>query len=306
LARGLFGSPQQLLRLTLEEVERRPAFHALRIISWLPRLAIDADSDALHWSMGVSRALSPEIRPRAEAFQRYARPLLTAELALIQGAFAATLLVGLSRRRPDILVLASAVALKFAIHMLVSPLGRLVVPAIALELVAIPLGGEALTSLKRQQRLKSIVLGAGTSLALLIFTPPLARVVSRLDSRELPGIRTFHLDAGDACSVRCEVRRGAVVGLTPASAAVFAVAGREAFLDCSLPVVPPDTEMELEIEARQEQVLADGEILRPSSPGTYLIPRSNSVSALTIKLPPWSIGTTRFSVRRRTPPFVPD
>jgi len=275
-ADGLFGSPRELLRLTLEEVERRPAFHALRIASWLPRLALDADSDVLHWSVGVSQAIPQSLRARADVFQRDARPLLIAGLALINGAFAAALMVGFARRRPDILVLASAVAVKFAIHMLASPLGRLVLPAIALELLAIPLAASELSHVSRAKRVRTLLTAAAVSAGLLILVPPLSGLVSRLDSRELVGVRSFRLDAGEMCAIRCEVRRGALIGLTPDRAAF-----RNAVVECALPVTPPGARLELRVEGAPERILFDGHAL-PRSPfgtdGTAIPPPVSTVT----------------------------
>jgi hypothetical protein len=288
---GLFGSPGQLLRLTAEEVERRPAFHALRIIAWLPRLALDADADALHWSMGVPQSLTTEIRPRADAFLHYARPLSVAVLALIQGAFVAALLIGIRRRRSDILLLASAVALKFAIHMVVSPLGRLVLPAVALELLAIPLGAAELAHLTSRQRARILLVGAGTAAMLLLLTPPLAGLVARLDSRELVGIHSFRLDAGRECAIHCEVLRGEVIGLTPNIAAV-----RNAELACFLPLPPQDARLELRVEGAPVDVIAERQVLQPFSERTYLIRSPGEVSRVGIESTGGGITALQFRI----------
>ncbi len=291
---GLFGSPGQLLRLTVEEVERRPAFHALRIIAWLPRLALDADSDALHWSMGVPQSLPTEIRARADAFLHYARPLSVVVLALIQGAFAATLIIGIRRRRSDILLLASAVALKFAIHIVVSPLGRLVLPTIALELLAIPLAAGELSQVPRTKRVRLLFAGGAVSAGLLIFVPPLSALVSRLDARELIGVRSFRLDAGQGCAIRCEVRRGALIGLTPDLAAA-----RNAEIGCSLPLTPSGATLELRVHGAPVQVVADGNPLQPSSEKSYLL--GAQVSAVSIEVPDDGPATVQFLLTERGP-----
>lgn len=168
----LFGDQPTLLRLTWEEARRRPAFHALRMAAWLPRLAVGADADSLLWSTGHPRSQSPALQESARGFVARWTPLLELELALLQGFFIAALVVGWKRHDGAILVLSTAVLLKFLVHMLVSPLGRLVMPAIALELLVIPLGLAACTV---SARVRLFALALVVSTALYLGAPGLAR-----------------------------------------------------------------------------------------------------------------------------------
>jgi len=169
---ALFGDQATLLRLTWEEVRRRPAFHALRIAAWLPRLAVSADADSLLWSTGHPRSQSPGLQDSAQRFVSRWAPLLPVGLALLQGLFLAALAVGWRQRNGAILLLSTTVLLKFLVHMIVSPLGRLVMPAIALELLVVPLGIAACAA---QARVRWLAVALVISAALLLGTPALAR-----------------------------------------------------------------------------------------------------------------------------------
>ena len=245
LPRGLFGSPSQLVRLTFDEIRRRPLFHAARVAAWLPRLALNADADDLAWSLGNPRSVPEPAREAAERFAHRWAPLLRIELALVQGGFLAALWIAWRRRRLDILVLAAAVALKFAIHMLVSPLGRLVLPAIAVELLVLALAGEALSRRPGRERLGAAALAVGAAAVLLFATPLLADAIIRRDPSDLPGVRAFALDAGDGCILRCELAHGRLAGLSPTTAWI---GGRQARVDCLVPTLDPDASLGLRIE----------------------------------------------------------
>lgn len=298
LPRGLYGSPGQMVRLTWKEVERRPAFHALRIASWLPRLALDADADNLFWSVGSPRSVAPELRGAAARFERAARPLLIAELAILQGLFAAALFVGIRRRRSDILVIAAAVGLKFAIHMIVSPVGRLAVPAIALELLTIPLAAAELEGSPRILRVRSWMVGAMAAVALLVLTPPLAALVRRLDSNELPGIRSFALDAGLECRIRCELQSGIVSGMTPTSVWLSPDrSGHPATLACSLPTFEPGTALRV-ISEGAPSVSADGHHMSADAGSAFTVVDPNDVREVVVEHPDGSGGALRFEAVR--------
>ena len=82
------------------------------------------------------------------------------------------MVVGWKQRSGAILVLSATVLIKFLVHMIVSPIGRLVMPAIALELLVIPLG---LAACAAQTRLRLLALALVVSTALLLGAPRLAR-----------------------------------------------------------------------------------------------------------------------------------
>ena len=176
-----FGDQRTLLRLTWEEVRRRPFFHALRIATWLPRVAVNADGDSLLWSVGYPRAQSPDRQPAAQALASAVAPLLNAELAVFHGLFVGSLLLGWKRRDRAILVLSLSILLKFLVHAVVSPLGRLVMPAIALELLVIPLGLALFAQETPRRRIAALSAGCATAAFLLLAVPRLAAIVIRND-----------------------------------------------------------------------------------------------------------------------------
>jgi hypothetical protein len=241
----LYGNESALLRLTWAEAMRRPAFHLVRIGAWIPRLALGADADNLFWSVGASRAQTEDRREPAHRFRDRWAPLLRWELVLVQGLFVATVALGLRRRNPAILLLASTVLLKFLIHALVAPVGRAVVPAIALELLTIPLGLAALATRPGRARLDFAALAAAAAALLFVATPALTALVLRHDSPVLPGVRRFALRAGPDCEVQCEVESGAVTGMTPTwvrlqTAGAASSPTRRVRISCALPVLAPD------------------------------------------------------------------
>jgi hypothetical protein len=251
---SLFGSQPAMLRLTWSEARRRPAFHLLRIAAWVPRLALNADADNLVWSVGAPRAQPADRRDRAAKFRDRWDPILRAELALTQGLFVATFVLGVRRRSLPILTLALSVVLKFLIHAIISPVGRLAVPAIALELLAIPLGLALLAPRPRFERLRFAALAGSTAILLLAGTPALADFVMRHDSPVLPGIRGFALQAGQDCEVRCKLASGAITGLTPAWVRLQvrdeeAAAPEAARLPCAIPVLAAGESLILELFA---------------------------------------------------------
>jgi hypothetical protein len=232
----LFGDPRTLVRLTFAEARRRPAFHALRIATWPLRLAVSSDSENLFWSVAAPRALPESRREAGRRFAESWRSLLRVELSLITGLFLGAVLLGAARRDAAVLAVASAVALKLLIHAVVSPLARLVVPAVALELLTIA----AATRLWRPAAWRALVGVAGTALvssALLHVCASRAEAwITHRDDPALPGVRQFTLAAGPRCTVRCELESGQVVGLAPGWVRLRATTGSDASLMCRLPL----------------------------------------------------------------------
>jgi len=231
----LYGDPSTLVRLTVREAKRRPAFHALRIATWLPRLALNTDADNLFWSTSAPRAL-PE--SRREAGLRFAdawRPVLRVELAVIQGLFLGAVLLAIARRDAAVLVTASAVALKLLVHAVVSPLGRLIVPAVAFELVAIAAAARLWAGSSQPARRAAGLMTALLPVLLLAGVSRLESWITRRDDPVMPGVHAFPLRAGPLCTARCELESGQLIGLAPAWVRVRA--GGDAALRCSLPLL---------------------------------------------------------------------
>jgi hypothetical protein len=277
--------------MTWEEVKRRPGFHVARIAAWLPRLALNSDADNLLWSVGAPQSQAEGLQAAAQAFQRRWAPRLKWELGIIQGLFVMTVLIGLKRRNAAILILSSAVLLKFMVHMVVSPLGRLLVPAVALELLTIPLGVRELARGSLRLRLAAIAGSAVTCLLLVLGVPPLADFVVRHDSPVLQGIRRFDLRIGDEGVAQCELGKGVLTGIGPHWASLRTaredpVPGDIAQAVCAIPALDAGETLVLNARdpfapegigaQRTEQILVDGrEVLRRQMTGDGALATQN-------------------------------
>ncbi len=222
--------------LALSEWKRRPAFHVLRSVAAAARLSVESDADDLYWSVGAPEALPESARARGAAF--YARwfPWLRWELALIQGLFIAAVIRGLRRRDLAILVLAACVVVKFALQSVASPLGRLMVPATALELLVIALGA---ASIGRGAWLTPLLLAVSVAVALLFVEPWLnAFVVSKDEPPR--AVARFPLEiGGEKAIARCVVESGEVTSIEWRRALMRpGPAGVPARARCELPAIP--------------------------------------------------------------------
>src|SRR5262249_24179861 len=92
---------------------------------------------------------------------------------------------------------------------LVSPVGRLMVPGIALELLAVALGASLFPRVTRRGR--ALLFGAAVAVAaaLLLGTPPLLALARRKDEAPWP-IRRFPLEIDGAGFAECRVESGRV------------------------------------------------------------------------------------------------
>ncbi len=168
-------------RLAWREAARRPAFHAVRIATQTLRLAVKADGQNLFWSLRTPEVLPPDRRAAGEDFARRWTPWLYAELAGIQGLFAAAVLLGLWRRDRGILLIALCAGLKVALGAALSPMSRLLVPATALELLAIALAAGQLTAVSASRRAWLAVLVAAVPTFLVVAVPSLEARIERWD-----------------------------------------------------------------------------------------------------------------------------
>jgi hypothetical protein len=188
------------------------------------RLMLESDAENLFWSVGAADALPPERRESGAAFAARWAPALRVELALISGLFAAAIALGARRRAtpdapaaaaprrdPAILLLAAAVLLKLGVQAVVSPMGRLMVPAVALELLAIALAA-SLPAGSARERLGMLALAAGVAAFLLLATPPLRALARRKDEAPLP-IRRFPLALGGGGFAECSLDSGRLTGI---------------------------------------------------------------------------------------------
>ncbi len=236
--------------LAAAEWKRRYRFHAFRAAVAGLRLGVQSDADNLYWSVGANEALPVERREAGAAFAARWGPWLRWELALIQGLFAAAVVIGLSRRDPAILALCAVVILKFAIQVVVSPLGRLMVPAIALELLAIALAAASLRGAR--PRLLALASAGAVAAALLLAVPPLHALAVRKDEAPHRVARFPLALPGGKAFAECSMEEGRLVALAFNRARIAmhggtAAPGETARVSCLLPPAP-DLPLQLRIE----------------------------------------------------------
>jgi len=135
--RRLFG---ETLPLALDELRRRPGFHALRTLSAALKFPFDSDAESLYWSVQAAGTLPASHRAAGTAFAVRMSPLLKLEMAGLQALFLTSVALGIRRRNPAILALALAALLKIGLHAALSAQGRFFIPATALEIVTVALG----------------------------------------------------------------------------------------------------------------------------------------------------------------------
>jgi hypothetical protein len=194
-------------RLAWREAMRRPGFHALRVTSEGLRLLYQSDAENLYWS--VSRDVLPPAQLEAGGrFTQRFRPLLLFELAVLQGLFAASLLVGLRRRNPAILALGASVLLKVGLHAVASPMSRLVLPATALAMLTIPIASSEISRLGPGARRAAVAVALAVPTLLFLLVPLLRAAVVSSD-RDIPRTYRFPIAvSGVRRPVLCRMDRG--------------------------------------------------------------------------------------------------
>jgi hypothetical protein len=186
------------------------------------RLSAESDADNLFWSVEGAGVLPAAARPGAESFAQQARPWLRAELALMQGLAIAAVVIGFRLRRADVLVVAAAAFLKLGIQAVVSPMGRMAVPAVGLELLAIALALESVPSLSIRERTSLAAVAMGLGAMISLSAKPLAAAVLAND-RHPTGIYRFPLPVDQSVRrVECSVTEGRLVEFDWSSARVEA------------------------------------------------------------------------------------
>ena len=209
--------PSQAALLAFQEVLRRPGFQTARILSSVASAAVSGEGANLHWSLEAPEVLPAALHERGTAlYTRLLRPLRW-EMEAIQGLFLAAVTVGIGRRNRAILVLASAVLLKFALHAVTAVQGRYLLVATALELLAIVVAAYEVRAVAlpgtRSLLARALAAGAVFSWVLILFAPQLAGFVQSRDSDQ----RTyrFPLESPDhGAALACVVDRGVLVALS--------------------------------------------------------------------------------------------
>ncbi|MFP5287682.1 MAG: hypothetical protein ACLGI9_18240, partial [Thermoanaerobaculia bacterium] len=130
----------ETLPLALDELRRRPGFHALRTLSAALKFPFDSDAENLYWSLQAAGTLPASDQADGAVFAARMSPFLKLEMLALQALFLTSIVLGLWRRNPAILALALAALLKIALHAAIVALGRFFTPATALEILTVTLG----------------------------------------------------------------------------------------------------------------------------------------------------------------------
>jgi hypothetical protein len=259
--------------LALEEWRRRWRYNVFRAGVSSLRLLGDSDAEDLFWSVGAAEALPAERRGEADAFVARWRPLLRLELAAISGLFVASLILGARRRDPAILLLGAAVFLKVAVQAVVSPMGRLMVPAIALELLAIALAASSLGRVARRERLGFLGVAVAFAAALLLATPPLRALTRRKDEAPWP-VHRFPLTIASGGFGECRVESGRLDSLEWRRAHLaFSSPGPAPFGSARVTCELPQAEGSLVLIVGGTPTPSAGRIVRVDADGRALSPR---------------------------------
>jgi hypothetical protein len=244
-------------RLDLGEARRRWRFHAFRAAVSGLRLSAETDTRDLLWSsLEEPGAQAPARAEAAASLARRLGPWLRAELCLISGFFAASLLLGLRRRDPALLVVGAAVLLETLAVVLFSALGRLMIPAIGLELLVLPLAASILDPVSRRgEAALFLTLGIACAAVLFTATPPLERLAIRKDEAP-PRLREFPLliAGGGGVLGQCAVEQGFCSAFSSDRARIEPGAGRpgRSSVRCRLPHLLSDAAVFLDFEAGEE------------------------------------------------------
>ncbi len=249
----LFADPIRLrtasYRLVWEEVRRHPVFHLARLAATVPHLALVSDAQNLARVTSWPRGLPPEIQPRAQSFRRNWDPILRLELALIQGLFLATVILAIGKRDAGILVITAAILLKVGIHVVLAPMSRLMVPAIAFEILVIPLGAAAFAELPRKRQGILLGVAAVVPMLLLAVMPSVQGAILSVPLAE-PRLSRFSLAIDGGGVAECALEAGTIVCLDPREARLETGSdpGDAARAVCRLPPLAPGEPMILRLK----------------------------------------------------------
>jgi hypothetical protein len=204
--------------LAFREALRRPGFQAARILSSVCNFSVTGEATSLYWSLQAPEVLPQALRERGAALDTALERPLRYEMAAIQGLFLAALIVGVRRRNRAILVLASAVLLKFVIHAAIAAQGRYFYAATALEILAIAVAAyEVRMAAPAGRRLLlalALCLGVAFALGLLLVRP---RLIVFVQSHDVDQQRTyrFPIEVPDhGAALDCVLSRGVLITLS--------------------------------------------------------------------------------------------
>jgi hypothetical protein len=220
LARDRGRLQREAGRLALGEIERRPRFHAARIVATTARFLVEGEATNLYWSLLSLDVLPEALRPRAAALAAWAAPLLKTGMAAVQALFLAAVILAAFRRNGPILLLALAVLLKVGLHAVTVTQGRYFLAVTALQVLAIALGAREAVRPETTERLRAVALSAGIAVATLLFFagPP---AMAWVQARDMSFQETYRFTLKESGSrLDCTVERGRLTSMTGTSASI--------------------------------------------------------------------------------------
>lgn len=220
LVRDPEGLRAEAWSLVAGEARRRPGFHALRIAAWSLRFAVDSEGDNLHWSLLAPGVLPAGTVRLGEAVARTARPALRLEMAGVLTGGLAALLLGLPRRDPAILAVASFVVLKAGLHVVTMAQGRyfLAVSAAGWLLAGLAVeasAGGGPSGAGRPRVVRVWAAAAAVAVAVLAAAPTVEAAVRRFDVVGQPTYRFEIVSGSGGSRLSCRVATGHVLVVEP-------------------------------------------------------------------------------------------
>jgi hypothetical protein len=247
-------------RLAWGEARRRWRFHAFRAAASAFRLCVESEAGDLVWGLEAPATQPLATAQAASEFARVARPLLRVEQSLISGLFLASVLLALRRKDTAPLVLGAAALVELLVQVLFSPLGRLMVPVIALEILTVGLAACGAVG----QRARLFGLGMAIAAVLFVASPPLHALAVQKDEVP-PHVRRFPLfvAGGGGVYADCMIESGRVWLIAGDRARIGsdAPASGPGRVRCRIPPLPTRGPLSLDLETedpRSIRIALDG------------------------------------------------
>lgn len=201
------------------EFRRRPLFQTLRSPTLVAYCLVEGEVELAYWSLMAPGAQRADRREHAARLGMRLAPWLRGWSAVVIAFAGAAMIAGALSRSRTMGILTAAVALKLGVHLFHSVLGRLLIPATALLLVAVVVAAAELAELPRRQRLRraAIAVGGGVLLAAAaVAVVPWAMAMARAADREEEQLTyRFPLQPPrGAAGLDCEMAEGRLAALT--------------------------------------------------------------------------------------------
>lgn len=123
--------------LAIEEIGKRPLFHAVRRFGALLSTATDQDATLSYWSLQGEGVQAPAVATAAGVLGSRLHPWIVLAFVMIHALFLAALPFGIRRCDPAVLALAAAIALKVGLHLVFATQARFFLVVLCLEALVI-------------------------------------------------------------------------------------------------------------------------------------------------------------------------